>query len=1191
LASYATLTEARNAVGGHVRIVLELTLRDTAGHRPTGDLWTDPRILHLCGAEPFLRDSSATTGFVYYEPVVKSWGVVSHRCDLREAFGSIADTQIVLHDKRISNQLDNSDYVFSTGSAAEAPEITGDDVRLSQLLQFYNWLSATVEIKILFFSDTSTDQATAANFLEDTLFKGRVEHVTVDAESKEIVLDITQDQAWQETVLPGRLLTDSFEKGLRPYRMPIVYGNLHDIFGATYNDEANGLAIQDAIPAGLFSGTLAPALPFYDFEVLGLRGLVYAFNDAKGFNDGWLNQDNFTPNSANRGLYLYHSGAGVWTQLFIGSNPGETNWSGTDPTEELALTANTYLKGDSYVPCSGVEASNGLTNPLNATDGDPFTFAELDLSSTSNYATFLIKSVPPIGRLDFVDDAIRAAVVVKGGNAVTAGATVKFGPYRINTSTPAYFTGTGGVDANGVITESGGTFATDLHDQATSNPNPIAKETYIRQPSASPARSGFVEPVVNWQWQATEDYGNEVGDLVIRVEVTTAGGAGEVLQIVGVGLMYRNVPGASNLLGRSNRGLFLGQFGSVTVRKAAPEKNPSVTFAPTLPEEIAQTIWVLQPKTTVDDASGTITGGSNDPIRFPAHIPAHLMLKWVPGFTTSNVNLSSAAVADGANFGSAWWANNTLDDWAMGEVMEAQLFISGDTTLRDVLNAYVSQLPLMLYRDVADDKVYIICYPYAPDPDLNAYYNGTNRVYFHPNIDHPAATDLNKPYVLKRFVPDMTPRSELFNRFRVRYRYNGPTGEMVQEQIVTEDPGESTVWNPATMRNDGEPSDVVADAGYDPSAVCATSIERYGVNPFPTIEAPSLHDHVAAFGLLGFLIKRHAQPRIIVKATVGTEAYNLKLGHIVAFSEDVNLKAHLIDYAAQGAKTTGWKYGTSPVTNPPADFIVTSVQKRIHDTGLDVDFECEQIIYTPQGGWWTPDDDLSANLIEHLRAKDIVGVADGAELSTWPANVGTDGTETGANRPGYIASDDEIEKPCVNWDGTNALGLILTGLTNVAADYTVFMVVRSDDATAAASRLYFDTTTGRWFVTQTHTASTNIYHYDGTYQNHGTPTTTGWQILVWTLKASGSSSFWRNGVQLSTGIAWTQLAIGGTTRLGSGVGGGSKLDGRIAEFGILNATYDDDTIKKLVGYLAHEQNSETLLASTFPYRFAPPTKG
>ena len=76
--SYASLTEAKEAVGGHVRSVLEITLTDKAGNRPTGDWWTETKTLHLCGGEAFLRtDTLDTNGFAYYEPLVKDWGEIN----------------------------------------------------------------------------------------------------------------------------------------------------------------------------------------------------------------------------------------------------------------------------------------------------------------------------------------------------------------------------------------------------------------------------------------------------------------------------------------------------------------------------------------------------------------------------------------------------------------------------------------------------------------------------------------------------------------------------------------------------------------------------------------------------------------------------------------------------------------------------------------------------------------------------------------------------------------------------------------------------------------------------------------------------------------------------------------------------------------------------------------------------------
>jgi len=244
--SYADLTEAKEAIGGHVRSVLEITLTDKAGNRPTGAWWTESKTLHLCGGEPFLRnDNPGTDGFIYYEDLVKDWGEIVQECLIGQAFGNIADTQIILHNRKIAAQQNNSTYAFASGSAAMDPE--PDMVQLAEMFQFYNFLSATVVIKALFFSGADTDQGTSSNFESRTIFNGFIQDVDIGSD---ITLDITQDTTMQETILPGRLLEDSINAQVKNTRAPIVYGNFYQHFTSTGSaDEVNGLTMYNAIRA------------------------------------------------------------------------------------------------------------------------------------------------------------------------------------------------------------------------------------------------------------------------------------------------------------------------------------------------------------------------------------------------------------------------------------------------------------------------------------------------------------------------------------------------------------------------------------------------------------------------------------------------------------------------------------------------------------------------------------------------------------------------------------------------------------------------------------------------------------------------------------------------------------------------------------------------------------------------------
>lgn len=954
--SYASLTEAREA-GGHVRFIAEIDLVDADSLSPTGYFGNNDKTIRLGAREDgrwLINDASQN----YVEPLVESFGVISQRCDIGEAFGAISDLRLVLNNSKLEGQQDNSEYSGITG--AMSPEPTGDDVRLIETAQFYTWTGASVSVWVYFFpgGETALDLVTGEQSTQ--VFIGVINEVDVDGDL--VYLDVVQNDEAEQTSLPGREITDPPGGIGRGQRIPICYGKFAAANPAEISSLTGGRTNQDttisprtsflgAVIAG-YKGPVAPAVPWkYESSPASPSVPEYYLvtSDFKAPNSGWTNQDQLSGDPVDA-LFIYH-GDGVTTHIDEGSALGETETqevSGAGTTEQLFHKVFSFQQGWAYIPCDSVESSSGqdLTGVQNVFNGDPSVSWDFDGATSGNYINFRIKNTAPLGEVISSDNCVEAWAILDSQSGRNTAYQVRWGLWRLEAS--AEWVGSAGGTRNVYVNDAGGTTPLGFHVQDADASASIREQDYYQDRASAP---NFYQPeeLLSWRWRYSNAGTAGTDGVVIRFYANTNATAGDVTSIIACGLRvkYRfarslvTVPTALAFRAHGTPVKVGKKNGRVGERVIGPNAAATRGIEPVYSEN-----WACPNVVVRDDGSGTITGTADGNIWEGPLIAAHLCSAWGSGVAATDV-LTAAS-----QFGSTRDTNDELDDWVddlgSATTYDYHVVIDQETTMESAIAQIASQGPWMFHK-TPTGKFYAAPYWEAPPTTGSKtgsghfrYWTQATNAYakFHPGVNHPDASDAGKPFAFDpgRFRVRLTPLSEIYNRFRVRYGFYRPTGKFERTLILTETAGDSNVWSNGATSNEDTPTGLASSigGGYNLSTICTDSQARYGVTREMVVELPDIWDHPTATAYLHYLVKRYSGQRMIVSATTGIEGFQLYPGHVVRFSNDCNLIQPRLDYINNPAEQDGWD---------DLDFIVQSV--KIDLDQKEVSFSCEQIIYDP----------------------------------------------------------------------------------------------------------------------------------------------------------------------------------------------------------------------------------------------------
>lgn len=190
------------------------------------------------------------------------------------------------------------------------------------------------------------------------------------------------------------------------------------------------------------------------------------------------------------------------------------------------------------------------------------------------------------------------------------------------------------------------------------------------------------------------------------------------------------------------------------------------------------------------------------------------------------------------------------------------------------------------------------------------------------------------------------------------------------------------------------------------------------------------------------------------------------------------------------------------------------------------------------------------------------------------------GGPAGANpSPPKVILDAVGRWPAVEFDGASGLKQFTSLTSGFAApntvttpnDYTIYSVVRVDDTTRLLDSVWHYVGGGNSIVLAI-TSGVPKYSSGGGYVGSGAALG-GWQIIVWTLKATASSTIRRNGIQLHSGGAYTQIALlaAGEFAIGCNYAGNVyQFDGAIAELDIFKGAHSVATTQDIERHLAEK---------------------
>lgn len=233
---------------------------------------------------------------------------------------------------------------------------------------------------------------------------------------------------------------------------------------------------------------------------------------------------------------------------------------------------------------------------------------------------------------------------------------------------------------------------------------------------------------------------------------------------------------------------------------------------------------------------------------------------------------------------------------------------------------------------------------------------------------------------------------------------------------------------------------------------------------------------------------------------------------------------------------------------------------------------------------WTP---AYITTAQWLDASDTETVTTSGSTPTEIADKSGNGRNATGNSTGTYVADSQ--------NGLHAVHLadssFLSSFSLPAGDFSFFFSIAPATASAAGTLRYLqDTQTGRLILAQLCDAAdprTHVGYYDGAWK-YIAAAESGAQILNFDLQSAGAVIY-RDGVSIGSG-AYSQTAIGGTTRLFCGYTGGANFaDGKFFERILIQGAVDTATRQKIEGYLAHKWGLAASLPTDHPYKTAAPT--
>jgi len=187
----------------------------------------------------------------------------------------------------------------------------------------------------------------------------------------------------------------------------------------------------------------------------------------------------------------------------------------------------------------------------------------------------------------------------------------------------------------------------------------------------------------------------------------------------------------------------------------------------------------------------------------------------------------------------------------------------------------------------------------------------------------------------------------------------------------------------------------------------------------------------------------------------------------------------------------------------------------------------------------------------------------GADVSAWAdqSSNGFDAVQaTPADQPLYTGATLTNGKQAVQFDGVSE-NLDLTGISIASGKHTIALVCNVGSPVAGAHM--FDSTSGRLIIAPYR--GTSVDFYDGAWNSVGSGAVSTDQAVVWHLHDAAASEIYTDGVLEGTD-AYSDTAMGGTTRLGADTAASNPWFGLIREFIIFSPALDASGLASLFAY-------------------------